>query len=106
MKSLLRFATIYIALSTVLGLLALVSSFPARPISAHGWLALFALALPLTLAGEFVGELLHRNRVARAVDERTQGKEISWMRIGYLLCIGLLVAAVVLGWVFLSSSRV
>lgn len=106
MKTLLRFVTIYILLSTVLALLALVPSFPARPTSALGWLALFALALPLTLAGEFVGELLHRNRVARAVEERTQGKEISWLRLGYLLCIGLLVAAVVLGWVCLSSSRV
>lgn len=55
MKPALRFAAVYVVLSAVLGGLALLQSFPARPTSWVGWLLLFALVLPVTVAAEFVG---------------------------------------------------
>ena len=95
MKSVLRFVAIYFALSAALGAVVLVSSFPARPSSWLGWLGLFVLVIPLTLAGEVVGQSLHRNQIARAVERRTQSKRFSWLRLGYLLALGLVVAATV-----------
>src|SRR3989338_6894918 len=92
MKSVLRFVGIYCVLSAALGAVALVSSFPARPSS---WLGLFVLVVPITLVGEVVAESLHRNRIARAIERRTQSKRFSWLRLGYLLSLGLVVAAAV-----------
>jgi hypothetical protein len=106
MKSLLRFVIAYVLLSGVLGLLALVSSFPARPSSWVGWAVLFALVIPVNLAGELVGEVLHRNRVARAVARRTEGSGFSWLRLAYLLLAGLVIAAALLGVILLVSPNV
>jgi hypothetical protein len=97
MKSIVRFVVAYVLLSVVLGLLALVLSFPARPSSWVGWAVLFALVIPVTLAGQYVGELLHLNRVARAVARRTDGSGFSCLRLGYLLVAGLVIAAALVG---------
>lgn len=96
MKAILRFAVLYVALCALLGGVALVSSFPQWPSSWQGWLALFVLIIPITLVGEGVGELLRRNQVTRAVEQRTQANSFSWLRIGYFLVVGLLVAGAVL----------
>jgi hypothetical protein len=93
MKTMLRFLVWYVALSAILCGMVLLSSFPQRPSSWHGWLALFVLIIPITLVGEGVGELLRRNRVTRAVERRTQGSGFSWLRLGYFLVVGLLLAA-------------
>ncbi len=100
-KPVLRLVVIYIALSLLLGALALLQSFPARPESWVGWLALFALVLPLTLLGELVGEWLRTNHIAESVKRRTITQRFSWRRVSYLLFAGLLVAAGVtwLSWV-------
>ncbi len=98
MKSLLRFAVTYLMLSSVLGVVALVTSFPARPHSWVGWLSLFALALPVTAAGELLGVLLHRNPIASSVNWRTRDRRFSLLRIGYLLGAGLLVAVAIAGF--------
>jgi hypothetical protein len=105
MKSLLRFVIAYVLLSVVLGLLALVSSFPARPSSWVGWAVMFATVIPVALAGELVGEVLHRNRIARAVAQRTESSGFSWLRLGYLLLANLVIAAAVVGVILLVSSN-
>ena len=97
MNRLLRFAAAYVVLSLVLGGLALVQAFPSRPTSWLGWLALFALVVPVTLAGEFVGELLFRNRLSQAVEQRTQQRTFSWLRIGYVLILFLPLFAGIIG---------
>ena len=51
--------------------------------------------LAQNLPGEVVAEYLHRNRIARAIERRTQSKRFSWLRLGYLLSVGLVVAAAV-----------
>ena len=94
MKPALRIAAACALLSAVLGVLALLQSFPARPASCLDWLLLFALALPFTIAAEFVGELIFRSRVSQAVERRTKEKPFSWLRILAALAIMLLVVAV------------
>ena len=95
MKSVLRFAAAYVLLSAVLGGLALLQSFPAHPASWVGWLLLFALVVPVTIAAEFVGELIFRNPVSQAVEQHTKDKRFSWLRIFVGLAVMLLVFAVV-----------
>ena len=97
MNRLLRFAAAYVVLSLVLGGLALVQAFPRRPTSWVGGLALFALVVPVTLAGEFVGELLFRNRLSQAVEQRSQQRTFSWLRIGYVLILFLPLFAGIIG---------
>ena len=95
MKPALRFVVAYVLLSSVLGGLALLQSFPTRPTSWGGWLLLFALVVPVTIAAEFVGELIFRNPVSQAVERCTKGKGFSWLRIlvGLVLMLFVLAAA-------------
>lgn len=97
MKPALRFFAAYVLVSAVLGGLALLQSFPARPTSWVGWLLLFTLVVPVTIAAEFVGELLLRNPFTRAVDRRTKDKSFSWLRVLVGLVIMLVVVAAVFG---------
>lgn len=97
MKPALRFVAAYVLLSAVLGGLALLQSFPARPTSRVGWLMLFALVVPVAIAAEFVGELIFRNPVSQAVERRTKDKCFSWLRILVGLVLMLLVFAAVFG---------
>lgn len=97
MKTLLRWLATYVLLSAALGGIALLTSFPARPGSWLGWLLLFALIVPLTLVGEGIGELLHRNRIAAAVEQRSRGRGLSWLRIGYMLVVMLALMGAVAG---------
>ena len=105
MNRLLRIATAYLVLSLVLGGLALLQGFPQRPNTWLGWGALFALVLPVTVAGEYVCQLLFRNRLSQVVEQRTQQRGFSWLRIAYvlLLFLPLFVGVTVLG-IWLSSG--
>lgn len=96
MRTVLRFAAAYVVLSAVLGGIALLQSFPGRPTSWVGWLLLFALVIPVTVAAEFVGALIFRNPVSQAVERHTKDKGFSWLRILAGLVVMLLVFAVVL----------
>jgi hypothetical protein len=79
----------------VLGGVAVLQSFPARPLSWLGWLQLFALVVPVTIAAEFVGELIFRNPVGQVVELRTKDKSLSWLRILVGLAVMLFVFSVV-----------
>ena len=83
----------YLVVSIMLSGLMLLQSYPTRPQSLTGWIVLFALALPLTILGEAVGEFLLRNRLSRAVERATQKRSFSWLRIGYVLILALFVIA-------------
>jgi hypothetical protein len=98
MKTALRFFAAYVLLSAVFGGLALIQSFPDRPTSWVGWLLLFMFVLPVTMAAEFVGELIFdRNPVIQAVERRTKAKRFSWLRVLTALTLTLLVFAAVFG---------
>ena len=89
----LRFFFGYVLVSLLLGAGLLITFFPEHPSSVAGWIGVFALAVPITLVGEFVGQLLFvRNPLSRAVDRRTRHKTFSWARVLFGL---LLVVAVV-----------
>lgn len=102
MKPALRFVAAYVLLSAVLGGLALLQSFPTRPTSWVGWLLLFALVIPVTIAAELVGELVFRNPVSQTVERRTKGKSFSWLRIlvGLVVMLGVFAAVLGLGSLF------
>lgn len=55
------------------------------------------LALPVQLAGEFVGELLWNNKASRLVEQKTAAKSFSPLRICYGLVLLLLFAGLLLG---------
>ena len=93
MRRIAQFLAIYVAASLMLGGLFLLQSFPERPQSLTGWAMLFALAIPLTVVGEAVGELLFRNRLTRAVEDATRTRSFSWFRIAYVLSVALAVIA-------------
>jgi len=97
MKTMLRVVVAYVVISVVLGALALFLSFPARPTTGIGWLLLFALALPLTLIGELVGDALFRNPLSQAVEKRTQRRSFSWLRIATGLVVMLTACVAVVG---------
>ena len=71
----------------------LLNSWSDRPQSLAGWVALFALAVPFTLVGEALGEVLFRNRVTSAVGRLTHTRSFSWLRIAYLFALALAVIA-------------
>lgn len=97
----MRFAakliTIYIGLSVFLGLLWAILSYPNLPSTPVEWVWVFALALPLQLAGEFLGEILWKNKVTQLVAQKTAEKSVSLLRIFYLLLYLLVFAALLMG---------
>ena len=98
MKRLIKFIGQYIAISLLAGALLLMYSFPEHPKTLRGWIALFGFALPVVVAGEYVGQLLlERNPASRAIERRTKGKSFFWLRIGYFLLLLLVVCAVGVG---------
>lgn len=97
LKRALLLLAAYLAASALLGVLVLLQFYPARPDTWLGWGLLFVVALPLTLAAEFLGALVFRNPLSQAVERRTRGHRFSWLRVltglGVLLLVLLLAAA-------------
>lgn len=92
---LLKVLGVYALLSAVLGGLLLFQAFPARPETPTGWILLFALALPITLVGEWVGDKLLNNRLGRHVDETTRNRRVSIVRILFALGVSLAAMALI-----------
>jgi len=97
MERLLTFIGLYVALSVVAAIALLAGIFPQYPKTLGGWALLLALALPLTLAGEFVGEFFWRNRIAQAIATRSSGSSLSLLRLSYAFAVMLLCFALAVG---------
>lgn len=95
MKRLLIIAGIYLSMSAIAAVSVLIGAFPEHPTTLNGWVLLMLLALPLTIVGELVGEIIWRNRIARAVEENTPGQSLSGSRILYALVAMLLLFGLV-----------
>lgn len=98
----------YLAASALLGVLVLLQFYPARPDTWLGWGLLFVLALPLTLAAEFLGTLVFRNPLSQAVERRTREHRFSWLRVItglWVLLLVLLLAAAVFATPALAADR-
>jgi len=97
MERLLTFVVLYLAVSTVAVLALLVGVFPYHPKTITEWALIFVLALPLTLAGELVGEFFWRNRITQAIAARSSGSSLSLLRLGYAFAVMLLFFVLALG---------
>ena len=89
---LLRFIAWYLAFSGIAALSLLVMSWPRHPSSAGEWLTLAVCALPVTLLGEGLGELLFGNRKSNTRKSSTQSRFSLWR-----VLVGVLFLAVVVG---------
>ena len=81
----LRFLGCYLALSLICAPIFLLQLLPFHPRTALGWVILGAAALPVTVLGELIGDYLLKNHVPVAVDRKTSGTSLSWLRIAYVL---------------------
>ena len=86
----LIFLGIYVSLSALAAFSWLLIWFPRHPNSWSGWLILLAIALPLWIVGEVIGNFLLSNPVARIVDVKTEAHAFSWLRILFILITMLL----------------
>jgi hypothetical protein len=98
----LRFLGFYLALSLICAPILLLQLLPFHPRSALGWTILVLAAVPVTALGELIGDFLFKNRISAAVDRKTSGTSLSWLRIGYVLIVFIsFFAFVILGiWVW------
>ena len=102
----LTFVGLYAAFSLVLGAGLLLQVFPWHPSTVFGWVALFAAALPITAAGEWLGSVLFENRVARSLGSRNDPNGLSWARVAYgvAAAVGVvLIGVFVVGYVTVQS---
>jgi hypothetical protein len=89
MTRLLRFVAIYLLVAGAAALLLLIPLWPWRSSSPQGWALYAILALPIMIAGEWIGDKVLHNRLSRAVDRATRQRQFSWFRIGYLIALTL-----------------
>ena len=105
MSRLAKMIALYIGLSVIAAIGVLIGVFPKHPTTVNGWMLLLVLALPLTIAGELVGEVIWRNRLARAIETNTKDQSLSGLRMLYALIAMLLVFALVLGVGHVMEAR-
>jgi len=87
LKKIFRFAVIYLILSALAALGVLIDTWPRYPHSVIQWSILLIIALPLSVLGEWLADRTLRSRMSHAVENRTKGAELSWLRVGYLLAL-------------------
>lgn len=90
----------YIVLTVAASIGMLLSVFPHFPKMPMGWVWLFVFSLPVTIVGEFIGNSIWKNRVAKAIERRTSERSLSWLRI----CYGFVVMLLVFGTAFYFSA--
>jgi hypothetical protein len=106
MRRILKFLGWYIGLSTIAALGWLILSFPNYPHSLEGWSWLFLIALPITIIGEFIGEIVSRNPVTQYVENRTSTNSFSLQRIFFHFIVMLLLFGFILGiWFYFGFGK-
>jgi hypothetical protein len=71
--------------------------YPWHPTTPLGWALVVVLALPVMVAGEWLGNVVLGNRFARSIGRDQPPGRISWARIAYGAAALLVVAASVFG---------
>lgn len=87
----MRSTAIYLALTSAAATVLLLELRPYGPSSLAGWALFFLAAVPVMLLGEWLGTKLLENPISAAVERGTQRSKFSWMRIGYLLLLVVIV---------------
>ena len=95
----LRILITYLVVALVAAGLLLVDLWPWHPTSWRVWLLFVVLALPVLIAGEWLGQAVFTNPLSQSVDRATASRSFSWLRIGYL--VGL--AVLLVGLLFLAK---
>jgi len=95
---------IYLVLSVLAGLTALLFSYPRLPSSPWQWACLFLLALPATIVLETIGNWIWRNPLGRQIESRTRDESLSLVRIAYgvAMAAGLILLALAGSWAWQS----
>jgi hypothetical protein len=93
--SVLKFIGIYLALALAAGVMALLQLWPWQPKTAIGWGALLILALPVTVAGEWIGQRIFNKRVSDSLGASAEPGSIAWMRVAYGVAVVVVIAAAV-----------
>ena len=89
-----RLALFYVVLCAVVAPFSLLLSFPRYPNSPLGWLAFFALPIPLTIAGEWLFQY-RPTKLLRPIDALASQVEQSPFRLA--ITVGVIAAAGVVG---------
>jgi hypothetical protein len=99
MRTVIRLLFFWVVASLVAAAVLLLYAIPWHPHSARGWTIFLLVALPISLAGDYIGERIFSNPFARRLDASGSGVKASVNRIGYVvLCfLGVAVAAI---WAF------
>lgn len=98
----LKFIAGYLLLSAVLfggWILFSFPHFPEVPKSAKEWgvgILVLLLVVPGTLVVEALGDWVHDNRLTRAIEARTKGRQLSGLRILYNVAFICVLVAVVI----------
>lgn len=77
----IEFIWIYLVVSVLYGLFALLLFFPFHPVTAMGWIVWFLAALPVSMAGEAVGAAVFSRKNSKTINPDTD--HLSARRIGY-----------------------
>jgi len=83
----ISFLSIYLAVSLVIAVGCLIICYPWHPITVIGWILLFLLATPVTLIGQYIGELLTSDKISNKIDPSKS--LVSSERIVYLLIVSI-----------------
>ena len=99
----LRILLSYLIVAVIAAGLLLANLWPWHPTSWRVWLLFLILALPILIVGEWLGEAVFNNPLSQSVNRITATRSFSWLRIGYLLGLALLLLALVPGLLFLAK---
>lgn len=88
----IRFISIYLIVSIFAAVALLADSWPRHPRSLLQWILLLIIAVPVTALGEWLSGRALSSSLSLAIEARTRGSQLSWLRIGYYLALYVLFA--------------
>jgi hypothetical protein len=91
-KQIVRFLWIYFFVSIFATAALPIDTWPHHPTSILTWVLLFAISLPVTLLGEWLGDGLMDNPLTVSIERGTRGSKLSWARIAYFVAMLVLLA--------------
>jgi hypothetical protein len=91
-SSLLRSFAVYLIVSLLAVLALLIDTWPHYPRSLRPWALLLVIALPVTVLGDWLSDSALSTSLSLAIEARTRGSRIPWLRAGYYLALYVLFA--------------
>lgn len=107
LSRILRFISIYFIVSVFAAAVLLANTWPLYPHSLFQWILLLIIAVPVTVLGEWLSDCALSNSLSLAIEARTRGSRLSWLRIGYYLALYVIFgicAVAILYWIQSPAS--